>query len=408
MRFLTWLGFKPTAADLARAMLKRLRRLGHSDWVYLADSNELRNQRDAVVHLGNLALEYRQAARGQRRALVEKYCAIADGLAKEVPKLWTMAQGAIYPILRSRWDQPLFALHVRAQGHAPRSYSSRALAESLCIRLVYDFGAGLAHIDDELIDTWGQSFESALEAAVANLRALESPRWHAVDDGVYQLQSEVSYEESFVLLDRVRAALPFADSAVFIACNRGVLLAASGNDAAALVRMIALAEQSLHERPWPQSPELISYGVDGWQPFATAGEVAARAREMMTHDRARIYDEQKHALEQIHEATDEDVFIASCSLLRRDQDAGALRSWSTWSEGVPTLLPRSDLVALARNLDSGGDPDVLFVSWEQLQQVCAARLTPEALDPPRYRTEGFPSQQEWERLAEQGRLQEWS
>ncbi|HEX5756383.1 MAG TPA: hypothetical protein VFY12_08525 [Arenimonas sp.] len=400
MSFLTWLGFKPTAADLAHAMLKQLRRLGHSDWHYLAASNELRNDRDAVVHLGNLALEYRQAPRGQRRALVEKYCSIADGLAKEVPKLWTMAQGAIYPILRSRWDQPLFALHVRAQGHAPRSYSSRPLADSLCIRLVYDFGAGLAHIDDELIDTWGQSFESALEAAVANLRALESPRWHAVDDGVYQLQSDVSYEESFVLLDRVRAALPFADSAVFIACNRGVLLAASGADDAALLRMIALAEQSLHERPWPQSPELITQGDNGWQTFAAEGEAAMRAQELMTQDRARIYDEQKYALEQIHEATEEDVFVASCSLLRRDQDAGALRSWSTWSDGVLTLLPQSDLVALARNLDRDGDPDVLFVSWDKLQQVCAARLTAEPLDPPRYRTDGFPSQEEWERLAE--------
>ncbi|HEX5755053.1 MAG TPA: hypothetical protein VFY12_01705, partial [Arenimonas sp.] len=90
----------------------------------------------------------------------------------------------------------------------------------------------------------------------------------------------------------------------------------------------------------------------------------------------------------------------SCSLLRRDQDAGALRSWSTWSDGVLTLLPQSDLVALARNLDRDDEPDVLFVRWDKLQQVCGARLTAEPLDPPRYRTDGFPSQEEWERLAE--------
>jgi hypothetical protein len=61
--------------------------------------------------------------------------------------------------------------------------------------------------------------------ALSNLRALQRPRWEPSSPGVLQVVSDVAYEETFLLVDEVRAALTFGADAVFAIPNRGALIA---------------------------------------------------------------------------------------------------------------------------------------------------------------------------------------
>jgi hypothetical protein len=80
-----------------------------------------------------------------------------------------------------------------------------------------------------------------------------------------------------------------------------------------------------------------------------------------------------------------------------------LRSWSSWTKDVPTLLPQTDLVVLGRPR-TDGKHDMLMVTWSALMESCSARIKQTAERPARFMVEGFPSDEEWQVLAREGEV----
>jgi hypothetical protein len=71
-----------------------------------------------------------------------------------------------------------------------------------------------------------------------------------------------------------------------------------------------------------------------------------------------------------------------------------LRSFATWSRGIVTSLPKTDLLAL---FDPATDRTCL-VPWDEVQQATGALLVPEDVYPPRWLVNGFPTEQQLARL----------
>jgi hypothetical protein len=99
------------------------------------------------------------------------------------------------------------------------------------------------------------------------------------------------------------------------------------------------------------------------------------------------YQAQKEALEK---EIEEDVFVASCFAERRKD--GSVSSYTTWAEGVSSLLPEADEIILGYG--SENDRTHLRVPWGAFQELAGGCLTEvSGLNPRRYRTGDWPSEQ---------------
>jgi hypothetical protein len=161
------------------------------------------------------------------------------------------------------------------------------------IVLMYDFGPYLVQVKPETADVWGQKPEALFARALANLTALQRPRWEAVADGVFRIVSDVSYEESFVLVDAVVSALDVRGDPVVVLPNRGVLLAAGSDDAAGLQRLIAEATRSMQEAPWAMSAALLRRVAGQWEAFEPGPDLASAVRAFELLSLAGTYSEQQ-------------------------------------------------------------------------------------------------------------------
>jgi hypothetical protein len=317
-----------------------------------------------------------------------------QGLAiSDVPKLWTLARAGLYPAVRSRYAMATLELDARGAGTPLSPMMQRPWLEDLSVVLLYDFGQHVSYISQPVAEAWGAAHEEIWAYAFHNLKTLPRPHWEVRRDGVCQLTSEAGYEETFVLLDEVRARLKFSSHAVLALPNRGAMLAADARDATSLGALIEAARQQLQDKPWPLSGTLIQRNRNGWQRWDPPGAHSAPARTLETLSLAHSYREQKAALDRLHESTGLELFTASFAL-RDEEDPSRLRSYCVWTEGVDSLLPKTDYLIFNRGA-GGLHPERLAIPWPMLEQLCGQYLEMTSETPIRFRARQFPTQDEW-------------
>ncbi len=98
------------------------------------------------------------------------------------------------------------------------------------------------------------------------------------------------------------------------------------------------------------------------------------------------YETQKEAL---RKKFGESVFVASFFATQSNVD-GSTSSYSTWTRGAETLLPRTASIVLIADLGRE-PPDAFRVPWSAVEELAGEQLVEEAgMEPPRWRTVGFP------------------
>jgi hypothetical protein len=330
---------------------------------------------------------------------MQKYLTLLVSGAQEVPKLWELAAKGIFPAVRSRHGALTLEIETRKTAKPFPPPVRWPLVNDLVIVLLYDFGPFMTQVSQDNAQVWGQSPETIRQRALQNLRALPRPQWEDLGGGVLQIRSSVAYEETFFLVDEVVRALNFRDSPVIAAPNRGVLLAADSGDAQKVRALIARARQSLEEAPWPLSGTLLCRKADNWQRYEPPAELVANARALETSSLALTYHEQQVALQKYAERTGDDVYVATYSLLAPKEDPEAICSWCSWAQGVVTLLPQTDRIGFTK-APSSPQPERLLVPWADAERICGALLNKTDEDPPRYRVDQFPTEEQWRMLGQ--------
>jgi hypothetical protein len=400
-----WLGMKPRITDFAQRILDEFRLRGADDWTFDSENSLLRctGSNAAQINLVNIFLEYSQAARSQRPALIQKYAAFCEGMKQGIPKLWELAAKSIYPVVRSRFDRKVTATALRGESDGSAfDVLAWPYIGDLEIRIAYDWGPHLGTVSTEVADAWGQSEDAIRERAVQNLAALPPPRWEEVRPGVFALVTDNSYEESLFLVDKVVDKLPFDGPAVCSSCNRGVLLAADASKTEAVLALIDEAIRNLQQKPWPLSGTLLVRGPNGWQAHVPDGEAGVKAGELARISEFITYRDQKAVLDEYHEKHGIDVFVATYSLFRRSQDGGTLRSWSAWVDGIPSLLPRTDFVALTKGKTDHEERPALL-PWERAVAMLGRYLRETEDDPKRFSVSERLSDADWVAIGSDGR-----
>lgn len=146
----------------------------------------------------------------------------------------------------------------------------------------------------------------------------------------------------------------------------------------------------------------------GTQRYATSSDVTPgeptaypdrEAQEVSLH--AQIYEQQcallRDELAQMGQA--DDLFVAKLFAVQRP-DGGA-HTYTTWTEGIRTLLPTADVVLLVEQPPTAdAQPTMTWVRWDVTAQVCADscwKVMP-AFEPPRILTKEWPSPEQLDLL----------
>ena len=396
------LGLTPTPKDLARALIDRAPEPVGGRWHYDPEQNQIRGDHGITINLANIHNEYVRAQRNTRPALLEKYLALMLPEEPKIPKLWSLARQQLHVVVRSRYDYVIASAPDAPGGPQFNPSLQMPWIGDLCLRLVYDLGPSVILVSRSYLEDWGQSEDAVREQGLRNLAGLETPRWALLAEGVYKLESRVSYEESLLLVERVADRVPIQGPAVFIPVNRGVLMACAATATGSLNWMLDAARRSLLENPWPMGSTLLHKTDGAWHEFVATDSAARKVEALRKINIAQVYDGQKSVLQQYCKERQDDVFVATFQLKQAKDDPDDLQSFGTWTAGVPTLLPRTDIVAFVRAREPEQHESAL-VPWEQAVEVCGHRMHATAWDPPRFRVNDFPSADEWQRLLLLGR-----
>jgi hypothetical protein len=108
---------------------------------------------------------------------------------------------------------------------------------------------------------------------------------------------------------------------------------------------------------------------------------------------ADFYAYQKALLDELHESTGEDAFVASFTAAET-KSTGEAWTYCVWANGALALLPKSDKVVFMR---AGLAPR--FADWDRVVAEANNLMEPLDMYPERYRVAEFPSERQ---LADMG------
>lgn len=397
---------RPNIDNFAREVAARLHAKGMGPLTYFRDKNELRTDDGGTfIFLGNGFADYQRASRANRAGVLARF---VNGLATashedDIPSDYAQARLRLLPIVRGEVEDALARLHVqRSTDQAPRDHrpANRPFASGLTIGLAYDMPNAIRRLTMDQLTKWGVDLEHALADAIENLRTLpEHGGWQPLDHGVWSGAWGDDYEASRLLLPDLIHRLGVPEPVV-LAPLRNMLLLTSARNEAGIAEMARLAEQALQERPrWLSVRPLRLNENDKWEEFVPPASSAAAFHDLHLKERADVYASQKAALDEVHARDGTDIFVASVMLFR-GKDDGHLRSYGTWSNGVDTLLPVTDMIAFARH--DGGNTRTVVARWDVAASIVGSLLEATEHQPVRYRVRSFPDAHQWAALAEHG------
>jgi hypothetical protein len=371
--------------------------------VYEPEAFRLRQGGDSngVLNLHNIYEEYHAAGPLLRRSLLKRYVSLfAASESRRIPASFREAQRNLLPKVRERSYHDLMQLYFRVEGLEAAEPARKLLGDHLSVELVYDLPDSMGTVGMETLEGWGVGFDLALDVAYRNLCEGSAPKFRSPSPGVHLSAWKDNHDASRILLTELVRGLEIKGDPVAMVPHRDVLIVTGSEDVKGLGVMADLTEKALAEpRFMTAIPARLRW--DEWVPLSLPPDhpLHHRFELLRVSTVLRDYDEQKSLLDQLHEKTGEDVFVASYSAVQ-DKDSGKVESYSVWSKEVVSLLPRSDTVHFFEPDPTGGDQHTIrSAPWERVREVAGSLLKEMNLFPERYLVTDFPTPDQVSRMA---------
>jgi hypothetical protein len=355
------------------------------------------NDRDEEFRffLHNLFAETRDFDPEARDAQITRFLSLL-GSRPEVPETWEDAAPKLLPVIRVR---TFFDISFSGPNPGKRHLVFRPFLPFLSEAIAVDFEGQLQYATSEQLSDWGVDAERAFEQASRNLSRFADDGIEPFDTSaphpIWHVAAGDAYESSRLALPGwlERFAGKVHGKPVAAIPDRSTLLVTGDGDEASLIRLAETAKREFTASPRSISPVLYTQGDAGTVvPFA--GSTSKRLADLLRANQillaATEYHAQKESLEKTLEERGDDVFVASFMVVERDEDVDT-KSIATWGEGVRTLLPFTDLVALGGGNPESDDAWHLLLPWRVVNQHAGHLWKEEpGVDPPRMRTIGWP------------------
>lgn len=389
---------KPTPDKFAKMLLARLKSGGETrSVVYDKESFSLRREEDEhVFYLGNAFAEFQRASAEEVENVIRVFLSTWFTSQMELPKTLDDAKADLLVTVRDRsyfeLDIPLCSDKLEmAEGLVYYE-----LANCLAVAPVYDMPTSIRSLSKEDLENWDVTLYELLEIAKQNLR--EMTEECAQMGELFVFASGDSHDAARILLTDVMHSLDIEGAPIAMVPNRETLLVTGEHNEEGLATMAAVAEQALaHERRISS----VAFRLEGddWSPWLPDAEHPLRQQFGLFREQAKVgdYQRQKELLEKKHQRNGEDIFVATYNAIQDEE--GNVHSYTTWSQGIPTLLPKADYVVfMAAGADGLPSHMAAAAPWDKVVDLAEELMAPEGCYPQRHRVEKFPQPQVIEQL----------
>ena len=390
MGLFDWLSGKPSIDKFAESMMAGLHAAGDTRQFEYDRANGRLVYEDGMINLGTIFAEHCQVAKTDRddhlSAMVRAMLPppplpedFADASHDLRPRIWGRKQ-------LSQLDPEKLPPH-------------HLVGSNLIATLVYDLPDSVRTISEGELEGWGVSYYEAMEVATSQLikdNFVFASLADSLGDSVHCAITGDTYDASRLLVVDLIRRLSVNGTPIAMVPGRDQLFITGSDDEAGLALLLKRAEEGYREAARPLCPLPLCLDDDQWVDWMpdSSHPLYKEFRDFELKVLHGDYEEQKPELEKLH---GEDRFVASFTAMKKDGDK--LISYGTWSKGVPTLLPRTQLVMF---FDPESNDTVASGTWEHVQSV-VGHLMKETEDcPVRYFVEEFPTS---EQLAKIGKVE---
>jgi hypothetical protein len=414
-----WLDFffgPPGKDKFAQLALAELRKQGgkaashaHASSAASGAASEMRYDRErflitqgdgGFLNLSNVYQEYCHAPRDRRQAVLQAFVRSCLGtVGYELPEDFADVHPDLLPVIRSRFYLESVALQARTRGNDGINVPQQLIGDHLALSLVYDLPQAMRSIGQDDLDRWGVTFYEAVEAAQQNLQQMGKIAFAQIGEGLFASATGDNYDASRLMLMELVQRFPLRGTPIAMVPNRDMLLLTGEDDEQGLETLAKIAAESLNQ-PRPISTVALRLEDDGWQSWLPQRGTPAFTpfHELRLRTLGAEYNDQKELLDQSHQASGTDVYVAQFSAVQK-QATGRVTSYAVWSEGLETLLPETDDLLFLRPSEQGEGGDIVAGGpWEKVQQIVGDLLQPQGIYPERYLVAEFPSPQQLQQI----------
>ena len=312
-------------------------------------------------------------------------------LMGNMPGMVEEAARYLLPIVRSSAERGQ-AMLAAARGYSPLLF--RPLCEGLEMGLAYHRGSVMHRVAQAHLDAWDMDEDAAFEAAFANLRARSVLPLQVSAQGVSFGGWGDGYDSSRMLLPELVAAAVGEGRPVVMVPTRGKLMVCSDQSEAALDAMMKFAIDAMREEKMV-TPRMLRWHEGRWQVFVPQSH-ARRLNSLAKYAEGNDYRLQKELLKARVAASGQDLYVATYMVGKTGPEQRRT-SACTWTRGIPSLLPKTDLLCFADPASSGAP---VTVAWDAAMPVVGALMQRTGDQPPRYLVDGFPNAVQLAQLAD--------
>jgi hypothetical protein len=393
----------PSREKFARMVIAGIRRAGEQRKIHFdSDRFCLRPEADevSVMNLTNVYAEFCSASKELRPKLLSNLVRNWFADRRMLPVSFGDVHPDLLPSVRSRTYFEFATLQLKLEGNRTAAdYPQQILADHLAIGLVYDLPESMRTIVAADLENWGVTFYEALEAACANLRQKEDPVFVSPHEGVYLSATGDNYDASRVILTDMVHQFDVRGEMIAMVLNRDTLAITGSECIAGLRIMAARARQALTE-PRPISTIALRLENDEWHEWLPPLDHSLHQELALLRMQSlgQQYAEQKELLDEHFRQKAGEVYVATFSAARNTL-TGAFNSYCVWSDGVPSLLPKTEIVHFFRPGDDAERAGIVATcDWDVMERELGTLLEPMDIYPPRFRVRSFPSAAQLQRL----------
>lgn len=372
---------KQQFVEAVEAALRRLDVAGPIE--HDEDLFALRLAGDRMIMLGNLYGRWQTLSKVDAGAYLET--AVAGLIAEaDQPKTFAEARDRLLPGVRDRATIESTRWMAEIGGSAPISIPHRPLGAGILVTVVLDSPTTMTMLNQSHLDDWGVSFDVVFDAAVANLDArTDQTKWAKVGGGTYVSMWKDDYDVSRILVSKVIDVLDVAGDPVAFVPHRNRLIVTGSEDAHGLAVAMSRTEEEL-DKPSQVSAVPLVLRDGAWTDLDLPTGHPARPGldRLRSVDRSLAYGSTTPILQSL---LGDGVFVANSILAERE---GVITSAATWID-APCLIPETDRVMFFRSQDENW-----LVAWDDVRAHVGHLMTPTDFYPPRYRVEGFPTDEQ--------------
>lgn len=246
--------------------------------------------------------------------------------------------------------------------------------------LLWDTETTMSVIDQAQLDDWGADFDDLLPVAIDNLAELPTSGWTSIYKQAYTSADADDYAGARMLDPAYLETTGLAGELVILHPNRSRVLVAAVDDAKGIAKACDAAFAEL-DAPSPVSLSPLVGRPGQWRPLVVPPSHPAHAmwQRLTKLDRQMIHQRLRPALQNL---LGHDVVVADHEVIETND--GSYHSVTTWAEGTPSLLPRTDLIRLETEWGAVTTP------WDEVKQLVGPLMEPTEHYPELWRVVEFP------------------